>query len=114
MPWNTSQRKATLPPDWAARRRACLANANGRCQARTDDGQGWEWPTPMWIGPDDRCIQTATDADHRVDRLNHAVENLQALCKTHHSQKTRTESAAGRALMRKKLRLPDERPPGLL
>lgn len=112
MPWNTSRRKAELPPDWEQRRRLCLANANGRCQARVDDGQGWEWPTPEWIGPDDRCIQTATDADHRSNRNNH--DDLQALCPYHHGVKTQRESAAGRAAARRKLRLPIEKPPGLL
>jgi hypothetical protein len=78
VPWSSSDRKASLPPDWEQRRRACLSAANSRCQARIDDGQGWEWPTPMWIGPDDRCIQTATDVDHRSSRENH--NDLQALC----------------------------------
>jgi 5-methylcytosine-specific restriction protein A len=112
VPWSSSDRKASLPPDWEQRRRACLSAANSRCQARIDDGQGWEWPTPMWIGPDDRCIQTATDVDHRSSRENH--NDLQALCVAHHRQKTQRESAAGRAAVRKKLRLPTERPPGLL
>lgn len=112
MPWETSRRKSTLPDDWAQRRQQCLVNANSRCQARVDDGQHWEWPTPLWIGPDDRCIQTATDVDHRSDRNNH--DDLQALCGWHHKQKTQRESAAGRAAARRKLHIDPEKPPGLL
>lgn len=98
--------------DWSRRRQACLDAAGHRCEVRVDDRFGWQWPTQLWIGPDDRCNQRATDVDHRGSREDH--DDLQALCGTHHGQKTARESAAGRAAVRAKMKLPTERPPGLL
>lgn len=111
MAWGKG-RGGELPADWSERRLRCLQKANGRCEATVFDSYPWEWPTPAWIGPDERCIRTATDVDHRSDRDNH--DDLQALCSDHHKQKTNRESAAGRAAMWKKLRHEPERPPGLL
>ena len=114
MAWTSSNRKAELPADWARRRALCIDNANGRCQAHTEDGYGWEWPTPLCIGPDYRCIKTATDADHWVSRDDHRIKSLRALCSDHHRQKTNRESAAARAAARRKLRIAPEKSPGLL
>lgn len=78
MAWHTSNRRATLPKDWAKRRKACIDRAGGRCEHRTPNGK--------------RCTEPATEADHRSDRLNH--DDIQALCTTHHKQKTQREARA--------------------
>jgi hypothetical protein len=78
MPWSTSNRRASLPPDWAQRRKLCITRAGGQCEHRDSRGK--------------RCPQPATDADHRTDRMNH--DDLQALCSDHHKQKTQREARA--------------------
>lgn len=78
MAWHTSRRKESLPRDWVKRRAQCIKNADGICEHRTRNGI--------------RCKREATDADHRTDRNNH--DDLQALCSTHHKQKTQREAKA--------------------
>jgi hypothetical protein len=96
--WQGSNRRAELPPDWEKRRKACLDAAGGRCQQILPSGA--------------RCPRPATDADHKSDRENH--DDLQALCRKHHNDKTSLEARAGRAKKGTAKRPTETRHPGRL
>jgi 5-methylcytosine-specific restriction protein A len=94
--WEGSTRKATLPPDWQAIRRAVLQRDGWRCT----------WPTPTG-----RCTERATDVDHVGDRDDHTLENLRALCAPHHLQHTSRQANTKRWATR--AARPPEPHPGL-
>jgi hypothetical protein len=99
MPWKPiSDRSMNLPADWETRRRRCLADAGGRCQA-------FDPATRK------RCANEATQADHKGDPMDHG--DLQALCWYHHDRKTNAESVAARARQQAKLRHPMDVHPAL-
>jgi len=101
VPWESSDRKAELPPDWDAIRK------------RVGDRDGWrcQWPR------DDRrsgiCGQPARDCDHREDPHDHRDVALWMLCRWHHNRKTQDESTEGKRKLAAKGRMPIERHPGL-
>ncbi|MEU9400643.1 HNH endonuclease signature motif containing protein [Streptomyces sp. NPDC048242] len=85
MAWATSNRRKRLPANWEKLRQRVIRRAGGRCQAALlDTGQ--------------RCDYPGTDVDHIVRGDDHALTNLQLLCRWHHKEKTQAESAAARAL----------------
>lgn len=93
MPWETSNRRSRLPANWAKLRQRVIRRAGGRCEGvRMDTGQ--------------RCEVSGTDVDHITPGDNHALENLQLLCRWHHTQKTQHESAAARAAKRASMKRP--------
>lgn len=92
MPWSTSDRRATLPPDWSAIRRRVLARDRHTCQT---------------------CGSRATEVDHIADRNQHALANLQSLCAGCHRRKTLAEAQTARAAIRAKAKHPTELHPGL-
>ncbi len=96
MAWATSNRRAELPADWPKRRQACLDTAGGRCEQILPSGA--------------RCPRPATDADHKSDPNNH--DDLQALCRKHHNDKTSKEAHAARAKKGSKNRPAERRHPG--
>lgn len=79
--WEGSTRRATLPPDWDARRAYVLDRDGHRC---------------TWVENDERCNSDATDCDHVNDRDDHSVENLRALCGAHHDRRTSEQGNAAR------------------
>lgn len=101
MSWDTSDRRDRLPHDWAVRRLRVLRRDSYRCQARLSDGR--------------LCLAPASDVDHIVRGDDHRPENLQSLCRWHHSQKTAAEAAeARRANPRPSRQRPPEKHPGAL
>lgn len=98
MAWEGSTRAERLPRDWARRRAVVLARAGYRCEhIRVDTGG--------------RCEQLATDVDHIVRGDNHALENLQALCRWHHARKSSREGAqAANAKRARRAREPELHP----
>lgn len=97
MAWSTSDRRARLPADWAAIRRAVKRRANGRCEAEQHH-------------PD--CDGIGTDADHKTAGDNHSLENLQWLSKPCHWAKTKRENAARNKQQAALKRRPAEQHPG--
>jgi 5-methylcytosine-specific restriction protein A len=89
--WRGSTRKSRLPGDWQTRRTRVAHRANGLCQV-----QG--------------CGSLGAECDHTVPNDDHALTNLQWLCKRHHMLKTQGEALAARPMRRR----PSERHPGLL
>ncbi|EWS99563.1 hypothetical protein N865_02065 [Intrasporangium oryzae NRRL B-24470] len=85
MAWTTSNRKARLPRDWQRRRAIVLARAGHRCEWE-DDGV--------------RCPRRATDCDHVERGDDHRLDNLQALCRPHHSWKSAHEGGTASAARR--------------
>lgn len=71
--WAGSTRRATLPTDWAWRRRTIAERAGWRCEMWTKFG---------------RCPYPGHECDHIADRANHELWNLQWLCRECHRQKT--------------------------
>lgn len=97
-PWSTSNRRASLPPDWHKQRARTWRAANGQCQWHTD-GQRCTW-TGRLNGDRGQC-------DH-VNGPN--SPELQWLCPDHHKTKTQTEAAAAHLHRRR----PTPRHPGLM
>jgi len=92
--WRDSKRRSRLPVDWPIIRVKVLSRAGYRCE-HMDDGI--------------RCGRIATDVDHVIPGDNHSLSNLQALCPTHHGQKSSRE---GNQARRQKYRGREEDHPG--
>lgn len=82
MPWETSRRRAELPPDWQLRRIRVLRRDGYRCQARDSRGI--------------TCGRPANQVDHIQPGRDDTLENLQALCRWHHAHKSSAEGNAAR------------------
>lgn len=100
---SATDRRATLPADWAVRRRAvldrdpvCTCTGCPRCStpART-------------LG----CARPSTDADHTGERTDHRLEALAGKCSECHSHRTAQQGTAAR--WRYKATREPERHPGL-
>lgn len=63
--WHNSTRSATLPADWPKRRARVLRRDRDMCQIRYDG----------------ICTVKATQVDHKRDRLDHSMDNLQGACR---------------------------------
>lgn len=98
MGWESSNRRAELPPDWARRAAECKRKAGGRC----------EWILPSGA----RCPRPGSDADHKNDPLDH--DDLQWLCRRHHNIKTGEEARAARSKKGPATRAAETRHPGRL
>lgn len=97
--WAGSTRKSRLPADWDRLRQVVLQRCGYRCE---------------WIENGERCLATATDADHILPGDLHQLVNLQGLCSRHHLAKTSREANAVQAERRKLLRQPEEPQPGII
>lgn len=93
--WNTSNRRERLPSNWDSLRQSVLRRDNHRCQLRLAG-----------------CKTIATEVDHRQRGDNHALDNLWAVCRSCHSQKTQTEAQEARRKKRTARFRPVERHPG--
>lgn len=90
-----------FPGDWPKRRRIAMARAGGQCETVTNGV---------------RCPARAVDIDHVVNVAeggSHELDNLRAICPTHHTIKTKAERARGIARQPRERR-PLEKHPGLL
>lgn len=67
-----------------------------------------------WLDGGLRCWERASDVDHIISGDNHALENLQGLCGTHHLKKTGREARALQLKIKALGRLPDEKQPGII
>lgn len=101
--WDSSTRRASLPPDWARRRAAVRDRAEGRCECTGCDQHAG------------RCHNPGTDCDHTGDRLDHSLDSLAWLCHPCHEARTREQGRRARQAQLNKLRHPSARalPPGL-
>jgi hypothetical protein len=100
MAWETSNRRAELPPDWKDRVKAVWKRDGGRCR----------WLLPV---SGERCPRKGADVDHRYGPTRHEISDLWLLCRHHHDKKTQREAWAGRT-KRKTPKRPQERHPGLI
>jgi 5-methylcytosine-specific restriction protein A len=91
--WDSSDRSTRLPADWPARRSKVIERAAGVCEQTLPSGK--------------RCGRKGVEVDHKVAGDNHALWNLQFLCKFHHDLKTQGEARAARQRYKPKRR-PDE------
>lgn len=97
--WEGSTRKSRLPVDWPRLRVVVLKRCGYRCE---------------WIDNGLRCPDVATDVDHIERGDDHALGNLQGLCRTHHLTKTSREAQAVKAERKALTRLPVEHQPGII
>lgn len=97
--WNSSDRGARLPDDWAWRRRVVRDRAHGRCQAKEHAAD---------------CNGIGTDCDHIIQGDDHSLDNLQWLSHACHKAKTEKENADRNRRRARMKRHPKERFPGLL
>jgi hypothetical protein len=95
--WETSDRRSRLPANW----QELVAKVKDRDQRRCT----WRLPSGK------RCPRAGTDVDHRKPGDDHALSNLQLLCRHHHDKKTQREAWAGKGKRRVPKR-PEERHPG--
>src|SRR5690606_7358607 len=78
-PANGSRRTSPLPPNWIQLREQVLSRDGYQC---------------TWSEHGIRCTSRATDVEHIGDNREHGIDNLRALCGTHHDR--RSASQAGR------------------
>lgn len=100
MAWEGSTRRARLPKDWQARRRAALARDRHQCQVISEE--------TGFI-----CGEKATEVDHIRPGDNHNMSNLQAICQWHHRRKSSAEGNAAKIKIAPRNR-PSEKHPGAL
>ena len=120
--WAGSERRSTLPPDWATRiRPAILERDNHQCAWLGDldnDGRPTDYIAAVHLGVVhqclNRCIARADDVDHIGDPQDHAQDNLRALCSRHHNHRSSRQGNTARAALRTQLRRPPEPHPGLI
>jgi len=96
MGWETSNRKAELPHDWATRRVRVLRRDAYRCRARDSTGLV--------------CGAPANQVDHIERGNNHDESNLEALCRWHHARKSAQEGVAARRPRPRQQRTPEPHP----
>ena len=103
--WQGSERRSTLPADWAVTCFRILRRDHHRCQ----------W---IRVDTDRRCLAQARDVDHIISHADGGSDddsNLQSLCEYHHRKKTGREGgiASGRSRRAKR---DSEKPlhPGLI
>lgn len=82
MAWDSSDRRARLPNDWARRRLRVLRRDAYACQVRDASGL--------------MCLERGNEVDHIVNNDDHDYSNLQTICRAHHAAKTQAEARAGR------------------
>lgn len=75
MSWEESVRRTELPGNWEQIREDVLEDEQFKCR---------------------KCGQPATDVDHINNRHDHSRNNLQALCRRCHRQKTALEGKLAR------------------
>lgn len=96
-------RSAPLPKGWDRIRRRILRRDRWKCQ----------WP----VATGGLCGEQANQVDHKVGAAqgvdDHSDENLQALCRWHHDQKTGREASAVAHALPPRAR-PQEKHPGLI
>ena len=101
MAWEGSDRRSRLPADWSEIVAAVKDRAGGRCEAvKTSTGL--------------RCSNPGTDCDHVVNGDDHALSNLQLLCRWHHRAKSSEEGHQAAADNRARAKRPKRPHPGLL
>jgi 5-methylcytosine-specific restriction endonuclease McrA len=92
MPWDTSNRRQSLPPDWG-RIRGRIMRRDRSCQLRYDG-----------------CGTIATEVDHIGAPEDHRDVMLRAVCHACHVKRTAQQAADAQPRAR---RAPPERHPGL-
>lgn len=93
--WTSSTRRDRLPANWPTIRRRILRRDRHQCQVIKEDGT--------------RCLEYATDVDHKQAGDDHRDENLQAICSWHHRKKSSREGGQASA-QAKRARAPRGRP----
>ena len=98
MAWGKGAGRAApgrMPGNWGTLRRRVLHRDQATCRIRAAG-----------------CLVVATEVDHILPNEDHSLDNLRAVCRVCHREKTRQEAAAGlrRALARG--RRPQEPHPG--
>lgn len=96
MPWDTSDRRASLPSNWRAIRQAVLVRDAYLCQIQ-----------------DEGCTRTASEVDHVGDRNDHRLEVLRAACRSCHGKRTARQGNAAKMRKRVNAMRSKERHPGL-
>jgi 5-methylcytosine-specific restriction endonuclease McrA len=96
MPWdNNAYRGRHLPPNWGSVRTRVLNRDKRRCKLSLPGCQG-----------------KATDVDHIGDKNDHSLENLQAVCRPCHNQKTSRQGVDAQRRMRERSKRSQGRHPG--
>ncbi|MFE6541595.1 HNH endonuclease [Streptomyces rochei] len=100
--WTGSNRRETLPRNWARLRRRVIRRDGGQCTAHHSDGT--------------RCPEPGTDVDHVIPASlggSDDMDNLALLCSWHHRRKSSSEGGRASALTRVSVHRPRESHPAL-
>lgn len=100
MPWESSDRRQRLPPNWDSLRAIVLQRCGGRCELKRKDGS--------------RCWDKATDVDHISHGDDNSLSNLRGICTWHHKRKSSAEGHAAQQELRAILTRPAETHPGTI
>lgn len=100
MPWESSDRRERLPPNWEALRRAVFTRCGGRCEMKKKDGR--------------RCWDKATEVDHIQRGDDNDLANLRGICSWCHRRKSSAEGHAAQQQLRSILNRPAEKHPGTI
>jgi 5-methylcytosine-specific restriction protein A len=98
--WEGSDRRETLPPNWAGLVKAVWIRDKGQCRWRLTSGA--------------RCPRGGRDVDHIGDREDHGLKNLRLLCGHHHEAHTARQAREAKAKKKGLRRRPPEEHPGRL
>lgn len=89
-PWQTSNRRASLPGDWSTLR-ARILDRDPVCRL----AYVGTWLTSTGTA---RCTRVSTDVDHIGSPVDHRPDNLRGVCHPCHVRRTVDQSRAGRGL----------------
>lgn len=89
MPWETSDRRDRLPPDWGQRVQRVKDRDGHRCTKILKSGKRC---------PRGRSTGHQVEIDHKIPNDDHRLSNLRCLCVEHHKQKTAKEAKNARFL----------------
>lgn len=96
MAW--SQNRPPLPPDWEARRRYVLARDKFYCQ----------------LAFESICTVQAVEVDHIDRNDDHTMNNLRAVCRECHWERTKAQAAEATRRLWAQTKVPRPKHPGLL
>ena len=88
--WQNSTRRERLPANWSKIRKRIMKRDRGMCQVTMADGE--------------KCLDLASEVDHKQAGDDHDDLNLQAICSWHHQRKSSQEGGQAAAVRRQATR----------
>lgn len=103
--WASSDRSASLPPDWPDIRRQVL-NEEPACRLAYAD----EWVTKRGI---ESCAGRSVEVDHIDSPIDHSRANLRGVCTPCHKRRTQEQAVAALRGASARANYPQQQHPGM-